>query len=161
VVVPFLLIGGSGASADERWSDLLLCGLLNQLNSVDWPRGHDDDRETFRAALSAGSLHGHPGDDLMLSTLLVEVASQPVGSELRRWLDDGRAHVNSRVDAVVGGKHRRSYRPVAQLATACAEALATGASAGHAYLDGLHGRYPRHGSFRHALRSAATESPLL
>lgn len=99
----------------------------------------------------------------MLSTLLVEVVSQPVGSERRRWLDDGRAHVDSRVEAVVGGQHRSSYRPVAQLAAACAEAvaLATGGSAGHAYLDGLHGRYPRHGSFRHELRSAAAESPLL
>ncbi len=163
VVVPFLLIGGSGASGDQRWPRLLLCGLLNQLNSVDWPRGHDDDLDTFRAALPAGSLHGSPGDELRLSTLLIEVASQPVGCERRRWLDDGRAHVDSRVDAVVGGKHRSSYRPVAQLAAACAEAivLATGATAGHAYLDGLHGRYPRHVSFRQELRSAAAESPLL
>ena len=43
----------------------------------------------------------------------------------------------------LGGKHRSSYRRVAQLAAACAEAiaLAAGVPAGHAYLDGLHGRY--------------------
>ena len=123
---------------DERWPGLLLCDLLTQVNSVDWPRGDDADLDAFHTALPAGSFPTSPGDDLLLSSLLLDVLARlPAGSEQRRqWLDDGRAHVEARVDAVVGGKHRSSYRRVAQLAAACAEAIAltAGVPAGHAYM---------------------------
>ncbi|MGH4022319.1 MAG: hypothetical protein ACRDT0_24405, partial [Pseudonocardiaceae bacterium] len=167
VVVPFLLIGGSGAQGDQRWPDLLLFDLLDQANSIDWPYGFDDDPDTFPAALQTGSdqFHGIPHGDLLLSRLLVDVLStQPVESDQRRqWLDQGRAHVDSRLEAVVGGKHSSSYRRVAELAACCAEAvtLAAGASAGRNYVDALHARYPRHVAFRRELRSAVAESPLL
>nr|MBA2695706.1 hypothetical protein [Actinomycetota bacterium] len=82
------------------------------MNSVDWPRGDDADLDAFHTALPAGSFPTSPGDDLLLSSLLLDVLARlPAGSEQRRqWLDDGRAHVEARVDAVVGGKHRSSYR---------------------------------------------------
>ncbi|MGH3814843.1 MAG: hypothetical protein ACRDUV_20755 [Pseudonocardiaceae bacterium] len=164
MIVPFLLVGGSGAPGDERWPRLLLCELLEQVNSVDWLRGPDTDLDAFRAVLPPGSFPTSRDDDLALSPLLIEMLSHPpAGSERRRWLDDGRIHVDAQVDAVVGGKHRSSYRRAAELAAACAEAitLAVGVSAGHGYLDGLHSRYPRHVAFRQELRSAAAQSPLL
>ncbi|MGH4012498.1 MAG: hypothetical protein ACRDSL_00870 [Pseudonocardiaceae bacterium] len=164
VVAPFRLVGGSDATDDERWPGLLLRGLLEQVNSVDWPRGSDADLDTFRAALPTGPFP--PGPATICCSRRrssTRLSRQPAGSERRNWLDDGRAHVDAQVDAVVGGKHRRFYRRVAGLAAACAEALAlaTGVPAGHAYLDGLHSRYPRHTSFRQELRAAVAESPLL
>lgn len=162
VVVPFLLAGGSAASGDRRWPGLLLGDLFTQLDSVDWPRGSDADLDAFRAVLPAGSLPAVA--DPLLSSSLVEVLAPPIGSDRRRqWLHEGRAHLDARVDAAVGGQHRSSYRRVAELAAACAEAvtLADGVPAGRAYLNGLHGKYPRHTSFRKELRSAAAKSPLL
>ncbi|MFN2497436.1 MAG: hypothetical protein ABR608_16280, partial [Pseudonocardiaceae bacterium] len=165
VVLPFLLIGGSDAAADARWPDLLLFELLERVDSIDWPYSFDDDLDDFCAALPPGSFSAVIGGDLLLSTLLVETLSrQSAGPEQRRqWLDDARAHIDSWVDSVVSGKHRGSYQRIAELAAACAEALAlaAGAAAGHAYLNGLHDRYPRHSSFRKELRSAAAKSPVL
>ncbi|MGH3931510.1 MAG: hypothetical protein ACRDTF_16245, partial [Pseudonocardiaceae bacterium] len=164
VVVPFLLVGGSAANGDLRWPGLLLCGLFNQVNRVDRGRGSDADLDAFHAALPAGSLPARSGGDLPLSSLLLDALSRPTAESRRRtWLDRGRAHIDARVDAVVGGQDRPSYERIAEFAAACAEAITitAGVVAGQAYLDGLHDRYPRHSLFRKELRSAATRSPLL
>lgn len=164
VLVPFLLVGGSAASDDRRWPRLLLCRLLNQVNKVDWARGPDADLDAFRAALPAGSLPASPGDDLLLSSLLLDTLSRrPTESQRRTWLDRARTHIDTRVHGVVGGQHRAYYQRVAELTAAYAEAIAltAGAPSGHAYLDGLHNRYPRHSLFRKQLRSSAADSPLL
>ncbi|MGQ0773163.1 MAG: hypothetical protein ACT4NY_01890 [Pseudonocardiales bacterium] len=164
-VVPFLLIGGSDAAADQRWTDLLLFELLERADSIDWPFEFDEDLEDFCAALPAGSFLAVLADDLLLSTLLLETLSrQSAGPEQRRqWLDDARAYIDARVDVVVRSHHSGSYQRVAELAAACAEAvaLAAGVAVGRAYLNGLHDRYSRHSSFRTELRSAAAKSPLL
>ncbi|MGQ0777205.1 MAG: hypothetical protein ACT4NY_22780 [Pseudonocardiales bacterium] len=164
VIVPFLLIGGSAATDDHRWPSLLLCDLLKQVNDIDSPRGPDADLDAFRAALPAGSLPADSGKDLPLSLLLINtLSSLPAGSQRQVWLDQARTHIDTRVVAVVDGKHRPYYERVAELTAACAEAitLTSGARAGQAYLDDLHDRYPRHSLLRKELRSAAARSPLL
>ncbi|MGH8907250.1 MAG: hypothetical protein ACRD0K_12165 [Egibacteraceae bacterium] len=170
VVVPFLLVGGSGAACPEG---SLLHELLEGVNAAGWLRydfGRDEGVDAFRAALrGAGGVPrsplGVPRADLSLSGLLVDTIERraPGSDERARWLDAARVHVEARVDAVVGGKHRGAYQRVARLAAACAEALAltSGASAGQRLIDDVHARYPLHSAFRGQLRSAFAASPLL
>lgn len=68
VVVPFLLVGGSGADRDPRWASLLLRDLLEHANSSYWRDTLNGDFEGFRAALAAGSAHSGRIDRAMAMT---------------------------------------------------------------------------------------------
>ncbi|MGH8904800.1 MAG: hypothetical protein ACRDYA_24735, partial [Egibacteraceae bacterium] len=172
VVAPFLLVGASDAASDQRWKQLLLFDLLAGADTADWPyhgRNVDDDFDAFRETLGLtgdvpARLGSLPRDDLSLSALLLDALDQHPSDldERRKWLDAARAHVDARVDAVVGGQHRGAYRQVAQLAAACAEAvaLADGDRASAEFIDSLHARWPRHSAFRRELRPAVAQSPL-
>jgi len=175
VVVPFLLVGASNAHHDQRWEQMLLFELLDQANSADWRYDYpesDDGLDILRRAVSVDPRSGSgeryraiPRGQSLLSTVFIDAleATSPGSAERHRWLHTARSHVDSQIDTVVGGKHRSAYVRVAHLAAACAEALmlAVDARAAHKYLDDLHGRYPRHSSFRGELRTILVASPLL
>jgi hypothetical protein len=63
---------------------------------------------------------------------------------------------NRRVDAIVGGQHRRSYDKAALLITACAEVLGLRGEKdqAHALLGAVRNRFPRHRAFQSELNSA-------
>lgn len=63
---------------------------------------------------------------------------------------------NRRVDAIVGGQHRRSYYKAAMLITACAEVLGLRGEKDQAYalLGAVRNRFPRHRAFQSELKSA-------
>lgn len=174
VVVPFLLVGASKASHDEKWDDSLLLELLDRgANNTAWRYDRlrpDDGLDTLHATLgdhgprTVARNRATPHDDLLLSTLLTDHLERhpPPTPERRRWLTTGRRLVDARIDEVVSGQHRAAYASVAHLAAACAEAirLTTGPHDAGGYLDDLHTRYPRHSLFRRELRTVAAQSPL-
>ena len=173
VVVPFLLVGASSATHDERWGDSLLLELLDRANNAGWPHDRlrpDDGLDTLHATLAEqeplaiGRYHALPHDDLLLSTLLTDRLERhpPQADERQRWLSTARRFVDARIDTVVGGQHRAAYARAAHLAAACAEAIALATTPDDAgtYLDDLHARYPRHSLFRRELRAIADQSPL-
>ncbi len=64
---------------------------------------------------------------------------------------------NRRVDAIVGGQHRKSYDKAAKLIVACAETLGLRGETprGRALLSDVRGRFPRHRAFLSELDGAA------
>jgi hypothetical protein len=91
-------------------------------------------------------------------------AEQPARAS---WSDDRQAAILSwcldvarqRVDAIVGGQHRRSYDKAAVLAVACAEVLrlrGDRAAAG-SLVDEIGARFPRHRAFQAELKAAAQQ----
>jgi hypothetical protein len=81
----------------------------------------------------------------------------------REWLAKARTTADARIAAIVEAKHRGGYDRAAQLAAACAEAVAIteGPPAAARAISELRDRYPRHVAFRAAVDAAAGRSPLL
>lgn len=176
IVVPYLLVAGSGGPAPappgQEGGSLLaeqFEGIDNhgwcypaaffdpQLDEVLSESGADDPKRRFSAI---------PREELLLSARLASrlVLQQPLAeSDRERWLAAGQAAVEERAAAVVGGKHRGAYEHAARLVVACAEAiaLAEGDRRGAAFVADIGGRYPRHYAFRAELDRAVGASPLL
>jgi len=159
VVIPVLLIAATAPDADE--ADYLpgATALLTAVDEPDWQG---------RAQSLGEADHSDPPDTevvVELSALLAAHAATANSTADQRavWLSDARATADARVAAIVTAKHRGAYDRAAQLATACAEAVAAidGASAATAMLAGLRDRYPRHVAFRSALEGAVRRSPRL
>ena len=163
IVVPFLLIGASGASLEASWDDSLLFGLLDEANATGWrhePFASDDGLDRLRTVIE-----DQQEAPLLLSELLVGRLERhpPATPDRQEWLQAARRLIDGRIDAVVSAQRRSAYARVAHLAAAAAEAihLADSPRAATGYLDDLHTRYHRHRLFRRELREVAARSPVL
>lgn len=163
IVVPFLLVGASGASLAAVWDESLLLELLDDVNATGWrhePFTSDVGLDGYRTLIE-----DHQEAPLLLSALLVARLERhpPAAPDREAWLQAARRLIDGRIDAVVGAQHRSAYARVAHLAAAAAEAihLAHSPEAATGSLDDLHDRYPRHRLFRRELRQVAARSPVL
>jgi hypothetical protein len=162
LVLPFLLLAAAGNDphniarlhgANALLAAVDLSGWRDMRHLLD--RDDDDDEPI-------------PGEDEPLpelSALLAERVRtvEATDDQRLRWLGRARAIADARIAAIVQAKHRGAYDRAAQLAVACAEALALteGPPAAARAITELRDRYPRHVAFRAALDAATTKSPLL
>lgn len=166
VVVPFLLVAGSVASAPDE--NLLLSDVFDLIDAVGWPdpRGLLGERFTGGLALDNGDAEHRatPGRP-RLSGLLAEQLDRHSSSEAdrRHWLAEAQVLIERRISAVVEAKHRHSYAKVALLAVGCGEALqlTENAGKGAAFVADVRARYPRHTAFHAELDRATRRSALL
>jgi len=180
VLVPFLLVGGSNATADEAFDTTVLSGLLAQVDSIgmglghpsgDWPASWPDEDDLDASSVGAQDLGGAEALGVLadgehtLSHLLRRAleAHQPDPAIRRRWLEAAYAVVEQRVQDIVGGQRRVIYGRAAELVVACAEAVALteGTTAGIAHVEAAHRRHSHHSSYRRELDRAAVASSLV
>ncbi len=158
VVVPYLLVAGSGRTAPPAEKGSRLAELFAGLDAPDWASGLGPEAWRDRTGGTAG---GGPSLTGLLTRSLERLRLAP--DERRRLLQQAREVVEERVTAVVAGQHRGAYQRVAELAVACAEAMALGAGtdAGNGFIAAWHARHPRHSAFRAELDRATGASPFL
>jgi hypothetical protein len=162
LVVPILLLAAAGK---EPGSSERLRGATTLLSAVDRPTWHDVHR--LLDGPDEGNDDETPGERQPpeLSALLIaRVGTLHATDEQRRaWLAWARTAADARITAIVEAKHRGAYDRAAQLATACAEAVAVteGSVAAARAIGELRDRFPRHVAFRAALDAATERSPLL
>ena len=143
-----------GWSSSENIQGLVLCFFLvwlsgkpaalptalmkfwqEQLSSREWIYANEN-TSTLTKRLETAYVN-------LFGQVSLEVAQQ---NDLLAWCLEV---ANQRVDAIVGGQHRKSYDKAARLITACAEVLRLRGetSRGRALLADVRGRYPRHRAF--------------
>jgi hypothetical protein len=158
LVVPILLLAAAGK---EPRSSERLRGAMTLLSAVDQPTWHDvhgpDEGNDDEA-------RGERQPPELSALLIARVGTFDATDQQRRaWLAWARTAADARIAAIVEAKHRGAYERAAQLAVACAEAVAIteGPVAAARAIGELRDRYPRHVAFRAALDAATERSPLL
>jgi hypothetical protein len=169
IVIPYLLVAATGTGGPPQPQESLLAQAFDQIDAHGWvdaaDRYHASSDEEIEQSLIDSRFRAIDREELLPSGLLAARLARDTSSaaERTRWLAAARSAVEQRVAAVVAGKHRGAYQRVAQVAVACAEALALAEeqSAGAAWLDEIRARYSRHYALRAEIDTAARRSPYL
>lgn len=169
IVIPYLLVAATGMGGPPQPQESLLAQAFDQIDAHGWvdaaDRYHAASDEEIEQSLIDSRFRAIDRDELLPSGLLAARLARDTSSaaERARQLAAARGAVEQRVAAVVAGKHRGAYQRVAQVAVACAEALALAEEqrAGAAWLDEIRARYPRHYALRAEIDAAARRSPYL
>jgi hypothetical protein len=169
IVIPYLLVAATGMGGPPEPQESLLAQAFDQIDAHGWVDAPDHycaaSDEEIEQSLIDSRFRAIDRDKLLPSGMLAARLAQHTSSaaERTRWLAAARGAVEQRVAAVVAGKHRGAYQRVAQVAVACAEALALAEerSAGADWLEEIRARYPRHHALRAEIDAATRRSPYL
>jgi hypothetical protein len=169
IVIPYLLVAATGMGGPPEPQESLLAQAFDQIDAHGWVDAADHYHaaydEEIEQSLIDSRFRSIDRDKLLPSGLLAARLARdtPSAAEHTRWLAAACGAVEQRVAAVVAGKHRGAYQRVAQVAVACAEAIALveEQSAGATWLDEIRARYPRHYALRAEIDTAARQSAYL
>ncbi len=169
IVIPYLLVAATGTGGPPQPQESLLAQAFDQIDAHGWvdaaDRYHASSDGEIEQSLIDPRFRAIDRDKLLPSGLLAARLARDDSSapERARRLAVARGAVEQRLAAVVAGKHRGAYQRVAQVAVACAEAIALAEEqrAGAAWLDEIRARYPRHYALRAEIDTAARRSPYL
>jgi len=136
VLLPYLLVAGSGAAAQPDWAESALAAYFDDM----------DRRWGEAPTMPPARL-----PDLLLRGL----SDRPVRGQ---WLEIAGAEAARVIDRIVSAKHQARYGEAAVLAVCHAEALTWSGGDGAALLESVCRAYPRHRAFKDQLRIALARS---
>jgi hypothetical protein len=138
VLLPYLLVAGSGAVNELDWTESKLSVLFGGMDRI-W----------------GGAVPEAPPARLpdLLERALMGAEPHP------EWLDIAAIQIDRLINRIVTGKQQREYGWAATVAVCYAEALTWSGGDGAALARSVFAAYPRHRSFKAALQAAVVGSP--